>query len=462
MSTSTARSLLATLTLRQPRSGSLAPATSTASLASIPVARVVRTAAGARWITVTDADGHERIIWLLTLLDGREYARLRPHSLALVAEFGATVAQLHRALAGFTHPALSRDFKWDLRRADWIARQLHEHADPARRALIEGIVARFASCKAALMAQPVAVLHNDLNDWNILVARDAAESPHISGIVDFGDIIEGPIVAELAIAGAYVVLDHPTPHRALAAFVAGYHAVSPLTGAQLDLVWPLLLMRLAVSVTNSAMMQRERPDDAYVVVSQAAAWRFLERHAGESTAVVSARLRGACGLPASDSAARVAAWLDSARGTFASIMGRSLDHVPSGSLAVRHSPIPRDPLAMSEEEARVLGRGAGVGEEWVGSYGEPRAVYTAPAFRKGPHVTSDRRSVHIGVDVFLPAGTPVHAPNDAVIEAVEYRESRLDYGGMVVLRHETPEGDPYWTLYGHLSRASVATLAAGR
>ena len=37
------------------------------------------------------------------------------------------------------------------------------------------------------MAQPVAVLHNDLNDWNVLVARDAVGAPHLTGIIDFGD-----------------------------------------------------------------------------------------------------------------------------------------------------------------------------------------------------------------------------------------------------------------------------------
>ncbi len=429
--------------------------------ANVPVARVVPTPAGDRWSAVSDEAGRERIAWLLTLLEGREYARTRERSLTLMTGFGAEVARLHAALAGFAHPALARDFKWDLRRAGWISRQLHVHPEGSRRSIITSVIDRFAKCQDAMRAQPTVVLHNDLNDWNLLVARDDAGVPRISGIIDFGDIIDGPVVAELAIAGAYLVLDHPTPLRALAAFVAGYHAVTPLTGEQLDLVWPLLLMRLAVSVTNSAMMQRERPNDLYVVVSQRGAWRFLERYADESALVVAARLRAACGFPATDAAARVVAWFDSARGSFAPVMGRSLADVPQGSISVKDSAIPRNPLAMTADEARVLGRGAGVGEEWVGSYGEPRAVYTAPAFRNGPHATSDRRSVHLGVDIFMAAGTPVHAPTDAVIDTVEYRESALDYGGMVVLRHATPAGDPYWTLYGHLSRASVASLAAG-
>ena len=38
-----------------------------------------------------------------------------------------------------------------------------------------------------------------------------------------------------------------------------------------------MLTRLAVSVVNAAVVARERPGDAYVTVSEAPAWRLLER-----------------------------------------------------------------------------------------------------------------------------------------------------------------------------------------
>ncbi|MEP7381928.1 MAG: aminotransferase class III-fold pyridoxal phosphate-dependent enzyme [Gemmatimonadota bacterium] len=428
--------------------------------ARLPVAELVPTRDAARWWLHRDEELGERIVWLLTMLDGVEYARLRAHPIPLVAELGTTVARLDTAMADLAHPGLRRDFKWDLRHAEWIGAHLGT-LDHDRRGLIGDILSRYLALQPALLAEPCAVVHNDLNDWNILVAPDTSGVPRISGILDFGDIVHGPLVAEIAIAGAYLVLDHPTPERALAAFVGAYHQVTPLTGAQLDLLWSLLLMRLAVSVINSAQMARERPGDPYVVVSQAPAWRFLERFARFPEAVMRARLRAACALPASDAAGRVIAWLDRERGSFSRVMGVALDTLPIGSLSITTSTVPQDPMRMSVEEARTVGAAAGVGPAWVGSYGEPRAVYTAPAFRLGADATSDRRSVHIGVDIFLPAGTPVHAPFDGVIDTVEYRDAPLDYGGMVVLRHETPDGDPFWTLYGHLARAQVEKLAVG-
>ena len=429
--------------------------------ASVPVAGVVVSLDGKPWCVRKDAGGTDRILWLLAWLDGSEYSRFRPHSLSLAAAVGETLARLDHALADFVHPALRRDFKWNLLQAEWIGAHLEEITDASRRAIVSRVLDRYLVSKPALLAEPLAVIHNDVNDFNLLIGRPGDGAVAVTGILDFGDMMEGPLVAEIAITGAYLALEHPLPERALAEFIAAYHHVTPLNGAQVDLIWPLLLTRLAVSVTNSAIMQRERPDDPYVVVSQAPAWRFLEAYQGIDEHLMNARLRAACGLPATDAAERVISWLGEARGCFAPVMGVALDDVPVGSLSVAGSTTPRDPLQMTAAEARSLGTGFG-GAAWLGCYGEPRLVYTDRAFFNGPHGNSNRRTVHLGVDVFFPAGTPVNAPLDGAVEAVEYREGHLDYGGMVVLRHETPAGGRFATLYGHLSRDAVAALSTGQ
>lgn len=40
---------------------------------------------------------------------------------------------------------------------------------------------------------------------------------------------------------------------------------------------------------------------------------------------------------------------------------------------------------------------------------------------------------------------------DATVHVVENRPDHLDYGGVVILRHETSGGDAFFTLYGHLN-----------
>ena len=175
---------------------------------------------------------------------------------------------------------------------------------------------------------------------------------------------------------------------------------------------------------------------------------------------MSARLRAACGLPVTDGAERIHAYLSEHRGQFAQMFEQDLSDVPMGSLSVENSTWPQNPFHMPPEEAARVGEEFGEGL-WLGYYNEPRLIYAEPGFRKGPWKASDRRTVHLAVDVFAPAGTVLHAPMSGRVEAVENRDAHLDYGGVVILHHETPEGDPFYTLYGHLDPEVCDRLKPG-
>ena len=55
----------------------------------------------------------------------------------------------------------------------------------------------------------------------------------------------------------------------------------------------------------------------------------------------------------------------------------------------------------------------------------------------------------------------LYAPLDGIVVSAEFRSDKLDYGGVIMLKHETPEGDPFYTLYGHLNPAFLQTLTLG-
>ena len=128
-------------------------------------------------------------------------------------------------------------------------------------------------------------------------------------------------------------------------------------------------------------------------------------------------------------------------------------------LSVGECPVPENPFDLTDAEA--AGLGVSVGNEFrLGRYGEPRLIYTSPAFRNGDRNTAARRTVHLGVDVFAPAGTLVAAPCDGRVHWVENRTGRLDYGGIVILRHVCEAGS-FFTLYGHLDAACLDRLTPG-
>ena len=427
------------------------------------VPHVVRTHSGLLFLATDDQQGVERLVWLITSLPGRLYSGVRPQPLALVREVGATLAKLDRALEGFNHPALERELKWDMRRSGWIRDHIGLIDGIKRQALVRQIVAAFENEHLVrLTALAVTPIHNDANDYNLLV--DTSEGGfRLSGIIDFGDMIAAPIVAELAVAGAYTMLGQERPIAALAELVAGYNDIRPLSDEEIALVYPLVLTRLAVSVTNAALIKLEKPDVPYVTISERPAWAFLETSSGFAPEWVLSCLRIACGRSGHPKAGRIMTWIASRRGQFAPMFAHKLAGAPLIDLSVDGAVSPRNPLDLDltalNHAIEISMAGAAVG---LGRYGEPRLIYAGPEFRKGSHPASDRRTVHLAVDVFIEAGTQIHAPLDGIVHAVEIRPERLDYGGVAVLEHRTPDGDPFFTLFGHLASDVVERLSPGQ
>ena len=423
---------------------------------------VIATSQGAVGVSCLDADGNPRVLWLLTRLWGRSYARSAPKTPALIDDLGRAIGATDRVFATFHHPALERDFKWNLMQALWIEPELSIISDSDRRQILQEIVLDFKAIVEPLKNLPRQAVHNDINDYNILVSDEFCAPRRITGLIDLGDMCIAPRICDLAIAAAYVVLERADPEVALEALVAGYHAENPLAPAELDLLWPLLQMRLAVSVVNSTLMAQAHPDDPYVVVSQGPAWRFLANnnlHPG----LLKARMRVACGLPVTVHAAGIAAYLCQMRGRFAPVMETDLAQAPMGSLSVETSCWPQNPFELSAAEAGCVGQEMAANHSvWLGYYNEPRLIYTAPAFRTGRWLASDRRTVHLGVDIFASHGVWVHAPITGRVHVVENRSASLDYGGVVILSHDAPGGGTFYTLYGHLNPEVCERLSIGQ
>ncbi|NDI11736.1 MAG: aminotransferase class III-fold pyridoxal phosphate-dependent enzyme, partial [Actinobacteria bacterium] len=115
--------------------------------------------------------------------------------------------------------------------------------------------------------------------------------------------------------------------------------------------------------------------------------------------------------------------------------------------------IPRSTQAIEDLMAKT---GA---EVTIGYYCENRNVYQGEAFNPA---AASARTFHLGVDVGMPAGTPIYAPLDGVIEIFNNNSTHLDYGPVVILRHKTDKGVPFWTLYGHLSIDSMPDWKIGK
>jgi len=95
-----------------------------------------------------------------------------------------------------------------------------------------------------------------------------------------------------------------------------------------------------------------------------------------------------------------------------------------------------------------------------GRYAEPRDLYSNDDFASGD--SEESRTIHMGIDLFCVANTPIYSPLDATVEIVANNARELDYGPMVILRHPVESGSDFFTLYGHLGMDTLERISQGQ
>lgn len=97
----------------------------------------------------------------------------------------------------------------------------------------------------------------------------------------------------------------------------------------------------------------------------------------------------------------------------------------------------------------------------IGGYAEKRKLYDAHPEFAGNKPGEERRNIHLGIDIWGPAGTPVYAFMGGMVHSFAYNQADGDYGATIILLHQL-DGFPFYSLYGHLSLKDIQTLTAGQ
>jgi 4-aminobutyrate aminotransferase-like enzyme/Ser/Thr protein kinase RdoA (MazF antagonist) len=433
--------------------------------------RVLATISGERVSALPDpADprgGATRLVWMLSFIPGTTLAAARPRTPEMLASLGRLLGEMDRALADFDHPGADRELQWDLQRVGGIGGSLRLIADPKRRALASQALARYeAEVRPALPRLRRGVIHGDANDHNVVVADPRQQPREVVSVVDFGDLHRGLVAAEPAVAAAYAGFGDEDPVGAAAAVIGGYHAAYPLEEREIALLHPLIAGRLALSVVTAARRRQTHAGDPYVTISEAPAWETLERLMAVPAPLAHARFRAACGLPPIAGGPALVGWL------------RAQDPAPVLDLDLRTSPClvldlsvgstftGADPSALETGPlterifAAMKRAGARVG---VGRYDEARAFYTSSRFAaSSDDPLEERRTVHLGIDLFVEPGSVVKAPLAGEVHLVADNQAPGDYGPLVILRHAMSDRTVFFTLYGHLDESRPEGLVRGR
>ena len=225
--------------------------------------RLVPALSGSEMITV-----EKHLVRVVTYLDGEPLAKVESQPADLLRDLGRKLGRLDHAMCDFDHPAVHRVFHWDLANGNRVIEEFgHLLDDPQLRELVYRC--RFEAGSDLRRS----VIHGDANDHNVLVHPERM----IVGVIDFGDIVYSYTVGNLAIATAYAVLDKTDPVAVTREMVDGYTSEFPLLDNEIDALWPLVLLRLGMSVCLAAYQGRQRPENEYLQVSQRAIRKNLGR-----------------------------------------------------------------------------------------------------------------------------------------------------------------------------------------
>lgn len=195
------------------------------------------------------------------------------------------------------------------------------------------------------------------------------------------------------------------------------------------------------------------PEITLAEVLAAAPGPEADRLAGVDQGLLQAVLRAGAGLAPIATADAVRDWL--ARTKPAPLFLPEIAACPSLALLTRgeHPDMP----AFSDRafDSWFAAKGVAYG---LGAYGEKRSVYATDQFADS--ASPERRTIHLGIDVFAPAMTPVHAPLPGKVTFVTYNADPLDYGNTLILTHDAG-GTPFHTLYGHLAGTLPTLVQVG-
>ncbi|MFT7619219.1 MAG: 4-aminobutyrate aminotransferase-like enzyme/Ser/Thr protein kinase RdoA (MazF antagonist) [Planctomycetota bacterium] len=215
------------------------------------------------------------LVRLVSYLPGQPLAKVPVLSPKTLFMLGICIGKMDKVLSGFSDVAMHHEQAWDtkhaLRTIDALIPVIH---DAQSQALVRE---RIESARSRIVAQlfelPMQVIHNDLNDYNVLVDGDQ----RITGLIDFGDMVHSYRICDLAHSLAYLILDREDWGRLVKDVVDGFLTQETLTPSEINLLPDFIQFRLCLSVCMAASSRQADPDNEYLSISEAPAWAALER-----------------------------------------------------------------------------------------------------------------------------------------------------------------------------------------
>ena len=222
-------------------------------------------------LTILEEDGVKYYLRILNYLEGQFWVDTPHHSNKLHENLGVFLASMDAALVNFKHPSMHRHYTWDISTARDAQYKLAHIKSHEGRRIVDYFLLQFETEVLPILSSlRHSYVHNDANDYNILVKED-----EIAGLIDFGDMVYTATINNLAVACTYAMLNCEDPLSVAVSVVKGYHSKFSLEEKELSILYYLIAARLCISLTQSAYNASLNTDNAHHFITEKPAWKLI-------------------------------------------------------------------------------------------------------------------------------------------------------------------------------------------
>jgi len=401
------------------------------------------------YATFLDNENEIRFFRMNDWICGRLWSSVNPINNSLREKLGIENAELLIKLSKTKLNYVRKDFDWDLANFLWIEKFYKKiNLKKKYQKTIKKTIENLKKKRSKFQKLRKHLIHNDLNDNNIIVSENL-KTPTILGLIDFGDCIRSQLINELAVTCTYGIIKSLAPLESAFHIIKGFNSKIKISEDEIDFLYDLILIRISISIVKSALNEKNNPSNKYLQVSKNDMLTVFDKWSKINRELATHFFRHACNFTANINEKKFYKLIRQKKSSVNVLFKKNeINKLENLDLSISSKWLSNDLINDIYSFEKKINQN--LFSTYYGGYLETRAVYNSYDYEKLTDRGFENRTTHLGIDFWVEQKTSVHSIDDGIIKIITNDKTIKGYGGLIIIEH-TIEDLNYYSLYGHLS-----------
>ena len=386
------------------------------------------------YATFFDKENEIRYFRMNDWIHGRLWSYVNPINKNLRHELGLESAKLILKLKKINSNYLREDFDWDLSNYLWIDK-FYKKIDigKKRQLIIENLLLNFKKNQSEYDGLRKNLIHNDLNDNNIIVSENL-KTPNIVGFIDFGDCIKSQLINELAVTCTYGIIDSMNLLESACEIIKGFNSEIKISEIEIEFLYELIHLRISISILKSSLNEKYNPGNKYLQVSKDDMLLIFDKWADINQELATYFFRNACGFTPTPHEKNFKKLIGKKKSSINILFNKNeTNKLENLDLSVSSKWLSSDLINdISSFEKKINQKPFST---FFGGYLETRAVYDSSDYEILTERGFENRTTHLGVDFWVNEKTSINSIEDGIIKIITNDKTSKGYGGLIIIEH---------------------------